>query len=47
MYKIQLNLSRVTNALELVIEPTMEHKVHEGQFKDEELNVKKDLTYTK
>lgn len=47
MYNIQLKLSRVTNALELVIEPTMEHKVRECQFKDEELNLKKDLTYTK
>ena len=41
-----LSQSIVTNAFELVIEPTMEHEDDEGQLKDVELCVKKDLALT-
>ena len=33
-----LNLSPVTNAMELVIEPTLEQEIRKGQLEDEKLN---------
>ena len=33
----QLNLGFVTNAVELVIEPTLEQEIRKGQLKDEKL----------
>ena len=32
-----LNLSLVTNAMELVIEPTLEQEIRKGQLEDEKL----------
>jgi hypothetical protein len=43
-----LNLGIITNAMELVVEPTLEQEIYKGQLKDEKLKkIAKDIVIGK